>query len=180
MGVTGGPANLDLARFAIRQSSKLPQWMAEHGVTGSGRWQAPCTWGEPIAGFSAAEKRSSTRTMILARKMGIDVRYDACVEDLLIENGSVRSGDCRTRGDNQEFIRVRAVVVAAGGYEANIEWLKRHWGEAADNFLIRGTPYNDGRCWRRCFQEAPGRWAIPKGFTPSPWMRARPNLTAVL
>ena len=27
IGVTGGPANLDLAKFAIRQSSKLPQWM---------------------------------------------------------------------------------------------------------------------------------------------------------
>jgi tricarballylate dehydrogenase len=36
------------------------------------------------------------------------------------------------------------VVAAAGGFEANIEWLKEGWGEAADNFLIRGTPYNRG------------------------------------
>ncbi len=35
-------------------------------------------------------------------------------------------------------------MVATGGYEANLEWLKRHWGEAADNFIVRGTPYNDG------------------------------------
>jgi tricarballylate dehydrogenase len=35
-------------------------------------------------------------------------------------------------------------VAAAGGFEANIEWLKQHWGAAADNFLIRGTPYNRG------------------------------------
>jgi len=32
------------------------------------------------------------------------------------------------------------LVAAAGGFEANIEWLKQYWGEAADNFLIRGTP----------------------------------------
>src|SRR5579862_384549 len=29
IGVTGGPANMDLAKFAIRQSSKLPAWMTE-------------------------------------------------------------------------------------------------------------------------------------------------------
>ena len=41
-------------------------------------------------------------------------------------------------------IRASALVAAAGGFEANIEWLKQYWGEAADNFLIRGTPYNRG------------------------------------
>ena len=42
-------------------------------------------------------------------------------------------------------LRAKAVVFAAGGFEANIEWLKEAWGEAAENFLIRGTPFNKGR-----------------------------------
>ena len=37
-----------------------------------------------------------------------------------------------------------AAGAAAGGFEAHIEWLKMYWGDAADNFLIRGTPYNRG------------------------------------
>ncbi|HEY5618387.1 MAG TPA: FAD-dependent tricarballylate dehydrogenase TcuA, partial [Vicinamibacterales bacterium] len=41
-------------------------------------------------------------------------------------------------------IRARAVVVAAGGFEANVAWLREIWGDAADNFIIRGTPYNRG------------------------------------
>ncbi len=41
-------------------------------------------------------------------------------------------------------IRASALVAAAGGFEANIEWLKQYWGEPANNFLIRGTPYNRG------------------------------------
>ena len=41
-------------------------------------------------------------------------------------------------------MRASTLVAAAGGFEANIEWLKQYWGEAADNFLIRGTPYNRG------------------------------------
>ena len=35
-------------------------------------------------------------------------------------------------------------MVASGGFEANVEWLKRYWGDAADNYIIRGTPYNTG------------------------------------
>jgi tricarballylate dehydrogenase len=36
-------------------------------------------------------------------------------------------------------------VVASGGFEANIPWLKEYWGDAADNFIIRGTKHNQGR-----------------------------------
>jgi tricarballylate dehydrogenase len=42
----------------------------------------------------------------------------------------------------------RALVVAAGGFESNIEWLREVWGNAADNFVIRGTPYNTGTLLR--------------------------------
>ena len=46
----------------------------------------------------------------------------------------------------------RSVVFAAGGFEANIEWLKEAWGEAAENFLIRGTPFNNGRVLKMLLQ----------------------------
>jgi tricarballylate dehydrogenase len=36
------------------------------------------------------------------------------------------------------------VVLASGGFESNLEWLKEAWGSAADNFIIRGTSYNKG------------------------------------
>ncbi len=34
--------------------------------------------------------------------------------------------------------------MAAGGFQADTDWLARAWGPAAKNFLIRGTPYNRG------------------------------------
>jgi tricarballylate dehydrogenase len=46
-----------------------------------------------------------------------------------------------------------ALVAAAGGFEANIEWLKQYWGDAADNFLIRGTPYNRGTILKMLLEE---------------------------
>ncbi|OYZ98368.1 MAG: hypothetical protein B7X99_11730 [Rhizobiales bacterium 17-65-6] len=45
-------------------------------------------------------------------------------------------------------MRAGALVAAAGGFEANIEWLKEYWGPPAENFLIRGTPYNRGTLLR--------------------------------
>jgi tricarballylate dehydrogenase len=95
--------------------------------------------------------------------VGIAVRYDALVEDLVIENNRFEA--VRLKNENGgELIRARAVVVAAGGYEANIEWLKRHWGDAADNFIIRGTPYNDGTLLAALMKHGAKSIGDPKGF----------------
>jgi tricarballylate dehydrogenase len=48
------------------------------------------------------------------------------------------------QGGGRVGAKASTLVAAAGGFEANIEWLRESWGEAADNFLIRGTPYNRG------------------------------------
>jgi tricarballylate dehydrogenase len=49
-------------------------------------------------------------------------------------------------------VRARAAVLASGGFESNIEWLREAWGEAANNFIIRGTPYNRGGVLRLMLQ----------------------------
>ena len=36
------------------------------------------------------------------------------------------------------------MVVSSGGFQANLEWLREYWGDAAGNFIIRGTPYAQG------------------------------------
>ena len=36
------------------------------------------------------------------------------------------------------------MILASGGFQADIDWLADAWGPAARNFLIRGTPYNRG------------------------------------
>jgi tricarballylate dehydrogenase len=80
---------------------------------------------------------------VTAEAMGVKVLYDAPVLDLGITNGHCNWVDARIGGETRR-LSPRTVVAAAGGFEANIEWLKTYWGERADNFLIRGTPYNRG------------------------------------
>jgi tricarballylate dehydrogenase len=163
IGVTGGPANLDLAKFAIRESSKLPAWMSAQGVN----------WQQPLAGtlhlgrtnrwFLGGGKALLNTYYRAAARKGVAVRYNAQVEDLVIENNRFEA--VRLKNDNGgELVRGRAVVVAAGGYEANIEWLKRHWGDAAENFIIRGSAYNDGTLLAALFEAGAKSMGDPKGF----------------
>jgi tricarballylate dehydrogenase len=167
IGVTGGPANLDLAKLAVRESSKLPAWMSEQGVN----------WQQPLAGtlhlgrtnrwFLGGGKALLNTYYRTAARKGVDVRYNARVEDLIIENGrfeAVRLNNSKSNGSAGELVRARAVVVAAGGYEANIEWLKRHWGEAAENFIIRGSAYNDGTLLAALLKAGAKSMGDPKGF----------------
>jgi len=148
IGVTGGPAKIELAKLAIRESSNLPPWMSQHGIT----------WQQPLAGtlhlgrtnrwFLGGGKAMLNAYYRTAARMGIEIRYGARVEDIIIEGNRFEAVRLQN-GKGEEIIRAGAVVVAAGGYEANIEWLKRHWGEAADNFIIRAPVTTTARCWQR-------------------------------
>jgi tricarballylate dehydrogenase len=82
-----------------------------------------------------------------AQRLGIEVLYNAEVVDLDIGDRRFDAALARVN-DETVPIRGRAVVLASGGFEANIEWLREAWGDAADNFVVRGTPYNKGRVLR--------------------------------
>ena len=75
--------------------------------------------------------------------LGIDVFYDTPVTALDMEGGKFNQATV-SAGDESRSFSAKALVVSAGGFESNLDWLKEAWGDAADNFLIRGTPYNMG------------------------------------
>ena len=149
--VTGGKTNEALARFTLRESTDLGVWMETQGC----RFQAPLRGtlhlSRTNAFFLGGGKALMNAYYRTAHKLGVQVVYDAQVQDLIIRDGRFSSAVVSTNGgtneDTQE-VRARSVVIASGGFEANIPWLKEYWGEAADNFIIRGTPYNTGRMLR--------------------------------
>jgi tricarballylate dehydrogenase len=161
ISVTGELSNANLAKYAIRESKTLPAWMEEHGIS----WQAPLagtlSLGRTNRWFLGGGKALLNSYYDTASKMGIEARYDACVEDLSIENGRFESVVVK-RPDGNEVIRGNALVVAAGGFEANIDWLKRYWGPAAENFCVRGTPYNDGKLLALLLERGAASMGDPK------------------
>ena len=62
----------------------------------------------------------------------------------LMANASLDDDDQDARAATTT-IGAKAIVVASGGFEANLEWMGQYWGEDVNNFAIRGTPYNRGK-----------------------------------
>jgi tricarballylate dehydrogenase len=141
--VGGGRADPELARLVVRESKTLFQWMSEHGV----RWQPALKGTLHLSRtnlfFLGGGKALVNTYYQTAARMGVEVRYEACVDELLLDGTRVE-GVVVKRDGAREVLRARAVVVASGGFEANLGWLKEYWGEAAENYIVRGTPYNDG------------------------------------
>jgi tricarballylate dehydrogenase len=142
--VTGGETNEILARLTIRGSEELGDWMPANGV----RWQKPLR-GTLHLTRSNLFMLGGGKAMInayydTASRLGVETAYESEVGELAIRDGEFRSAIVFRNGRSQE-IPARAIVVAAGGFEANIPWLKEYWGAAADNFIIRGTRHNQGR-----------------------------------
>jgi tricarballylate dehydrogenase len=143
MRVTGGETDKALAALTIARSSELLGWMDGAGV----RFQPPLggtlSLGKTNAFFLGGGRGALNALYRQAQALGVAVVYDTPVTAVTVENGFFMSATVRHEG-RERSVRGRALVAACGGFEANIEWLKQYWGAAADNFLIRGTPYNKG------------------------------------
>ena len=156
--VNGGESNAELSRLLIQQSRDCAGWMARHG----GRFQAALRGtlhlSRTNAFFLGGGKALMNGYYAAASRLGIDVIYDADVVDLDLDGGTFRAAVVAV-GDERRVVRARAAVVATGGFESNLEWLKEAWGEAAENFIVRGTPYNTGTVLRLLL----GAGAVPVG-----------------
>src|ERR1700754_2588956 len=141
--VTGGKTDEELARHMIRESKDILHWIVKQGV----RWQpslgGTLSLGRTNSFFLGGGRAMLNALYLTAEQLGIDILYDAEVVGLDIADGMFLSATLK-RGEGQAAVAASALVAACGGFEANIEWLKQYWGDAADNFLIRGTPYNRG------------------------------------
>ena len=142
-GVTGGATNERLARLTIRDSETLGDWMAANGV----RWQKPLRGTLHLARSNlfmlGGGKAMMNAYYDTAAKLGVEIDYETEVQELKVRDGEFISA-VAVRGGAARAIEAKTIVVASGGFEANISWLKEYWGEAAENFIIRGTKNNQG------------------------------------
>lgn len=160
--VTGGRTNETLARIAIRASSTCRPWMHKHGV----HFQPPLSGALHVARtnafFLGGGKALVNAYYRSAEALGVRIRYETPVDRLELDDGHFRAAWA-----GEERIEARACVVAAGGFESNREWLRKAWGQnaagewPADNFLIRGTRFNQGVLLRDLLDQGADRIGDP-------------------
>ena len=147
--VTKGATDEHMARLAIRDSATCRDWMRRHGVRFQPSLAGTLHLSRTNAFFMGGGKALVNAYYRSAQALGVQVRYESPVDALELKDGrfvAARVG--------RERIEARACVLAAGGFESNIAWMREAWGQnergewPADNFLVRGTRYNQGTLLR--------------------------------
>jgi tricarballylate dehydrogenase len=159
--VTGGATDPTLARLTIRESAGCPAWMHDRGVRFQPALGGTLQLDRTNAFFLGGGKALINAYYRAAEALGLEVLYEAEVSDLEFEDGVFTAATVIHAGVGRK-VRAKALVAAAGGFEANLAWLKESWGEVADNFLIRGTPYNQGRLLRVLLERGAQQIGDPK------------------
>lgn len=162
LNVTGGATDERLARLVIRESESLGDWMPANGV----RWQKPLRGTLHLTRSNlfmlGGGKAMMNAYYDTAAKLGVEIAYETEVRELTMHDGEFASVLASHNGGLKEYA-AKALVVASGGFEANIPWLKEYWGDAAENFIVRGTPHNQGRMLKELLRHGAKPVGDPRG-----------------
>jgi tricarballylate dehydrogenase len=148
MRVTAGKTNERLARIAISESDHVSRWMETRGVRFQKALGGTLSLERTNAFFLGGGKALLNGLYRTAEGLGVRVHYDTEVTALDLEDGFFAGARLRHRGFEAR-IGARGVVVASGGFQANLDWLEEAWGPAARNFTVRGTEYAQGTLLRQ-------------------------------
>jgi tricarballylate dehydrogenase len=145
--VTRGATDERLARLLIRGSATIAAWLDDNGVHLQERRHGPLPYSRRTAFFLGGGKAMVNALYATAARLGVAIGYDSKVVGIDFDDD--RACEVSIHHDRTiARIVARAVVVCAGGHQANLDWLRRDIGAAADGFMVRGTPYATGSVLR--------------------------------
>ncbi len=150
----------ELADTLVTRSKDTLMWMASHGVRFAPIWGRQAFkvdgrftfWGGlTVESVGGGEGLVGSLRAALDRNR-IDLWHEATAQSLITDpSGAVRGVRVRLRSadnsghpDRMVDVESSAVVLAAGGFQANAEWRTRYLGPGWDLAKVRGTRFNTG------------------------------------
>lgn len=144
--VTGGLTDEYLAKLVIRGSGHCRDWMRKHGVRFQASLSGTLHLSRTNAFFLGGGKALINAYYNSAEQLGVEIRYNSRVVAIEREGSRFKAALL----EDGTRIEANSCVLAAGGFESNLEWLDEAWGEnswgerPAKEFIIRGTRFNTG------------------------------------
>ena len=141
----------DLTEILVKESFPTARWMRKQGLRFTAAWGRQAFkiegrfkfWGgltlEAVGGGPGLVE-SLTQ---IAKKRGIEIWYAARAVSLIADDAGVHGVVVKRAGKTTE-VEAKAVVLAAGGFQANPEWRTRYLGPGWELAKVRGTRFNTG------------------------------------
>jgi tricarballylate dehydrogenase len=150
--VTQYRADPDLVDLLVRNSFPTLVWMRHQGVRfqpSYGRQAFEVDGRFRFWGGLAVEARGGGEGLVelehkACQRAGVELVYEAAARSLVTDDHGRVTGVEVRHGGRTHRVDCRAVVLAAGGFQANAEWRARYLGTNWDLAKVRGTKFNTG------------------------------------
>ncbi|KAJ5190641.1 uncharacterized protein N7498_009626 [Penicillium cinerascens] len=170
--MTGGRTDPALAKVLVQDSREAIGWLAQNGV----RFQLSFNrqayevngrlkfWGGLALKTEDGGKGLVEDHLRAGQKHGVQVFVDTAATALLTNpHGAITGVEVLCRPHQKRTITTGAVILAAGGFEANPQLRAQYLGPGWDAAHVRGTPYNTGDvlqiAQRDVSAKAAGNWS---------------------
>jgi tricarballylate dehydrogenase len=149
--VTEYRADPDLVDTLVSNSHATLKWMADHGVRFAPAYGRQAFkiddrfrfWGGltvEVVGGGPGLVESEHK---IASEAGVRILYNSRATKLLADDAGIHGAVAVIDGVSTR-IDAGAVVLATGGFQANVEWRTRYLGPGWDLAKVRGTRFNTG------------------------------------
>ncbi len=141
----------DLADVLTRSSHPTLGWMRQHGVRFAPsygrqafRHEGRFTfWGGAVLEVVGGGVGLVDSLFDAAEHMGVSTRYGTRAVELIADDTAIRGIRCITSGKRFD-VEADAIVLAAGGFQADAQWRTKYLGPGWDLAKVRGTRFNTG------------------------------------
>ena len=172
----------DLTEVLVKNSLLTVEWMRKKGIRFTAAWGRQAFnidgkfkfWGgltvEAVGGGPGLVEGLTQA----ARKNGIEIWYQARATRLLLDDSGITGIELKLKGKSKT-LKTKAVVLAAGGFQADPEWRTRYLGPGWELAKVRGTRFNTGDGIRMALEAgaaATGNWS---GCHAVAWERNAPE-----
>jgi len=139
ISLSGGKADPELTKIMVESSQKARDWLTELGVPWTSKSRDP-------GASDQVDGQGKALAQILRRAVAdrnIKTLHETEASSLILEGKKIAGARVSTKEGSSE-IRSKAVILAAGGFQANPEMVTRYIGPGGNNLVLRGSPYNTG------------------------------------
>lgn len=150
--MTSGRSDPELSRILIQDSNAAVKWLSKNGIKFQLSFNRQAYevngrvkfWGGMALKTEDGGKGLIEDHQAAARSRGVHTFYSTPLKRIIVSSTGKVIGVSVEHEGREMSINTKAVVLAAGGFEANPAMRSRYLGPTWDTARVRGTPYNTG------------------------------------